>query len=158
MRLSLARKLATLPLGYFDRKTTGEIKKVLNEQVERLEEGIAHFLPDVVSSITVPVVTIIVLFVFDWRLTLAMLAILPLWFVLMGGAFRRSAVEEMNRIAVRLNSIIIQYVNGIKVIKAFTRSMMSVKEFRTVVNDIAKVYVKNGYTVCCQECECMGDC
>ena len=127
---------------------------MVNEQVERLEEGIAHFLPDITSSISVPVITILVLFAFDWRLTLASLAIIPLWIGLFACAFRGSMVAEYNRIAARLNSIIIQYTNGIKVIKAFTRSSASVKEFRDVVEEMARFYVSLNMKVCAG-CTCV---
>jgi ABC-type transport system involved in cytochrome bd biosynthesis fused ATPase/permease subunit len=56
LRIEVGRKLGTLPLGYFSDRTTGEIKKVIHEDVEQLEEGLAHMVPDLIAGITVPLI------------------------------------------------------------------------------------------------------
>lgn len=73
----LAGKLGTLPLGYFSSRTTGGIKKVMHEDVEQLEEGLAHMIPDLIAGLTVPLLTLGVLFWTDWRMALATVALLP---------------------------------------------------------------------------------
>ncbi len=77
LRIVLVRKLGTLPLGYFSRRTTGQIKKVMHEDVEQMEGGLAHMIPDLVAGLTVPLLTLGVLFWADWRMALATVALLP---------------------------------------------------------------------------------
>ena len=75
LRIRLAEKLGKLPLGYFNQRNTGEVKTTMNEHVERLELFIAHQLPDVTAAFVVPLFTAIFLFIVDWRMALATLAV-----------------------------------------------------------------------------------
>ena len=78
LRIELAQKLGTLPLGYFNKKNTGNIKTAMNEHVENIELSIAHHLPDLTAAIVVPIFTAILLFAIDWRMALATLAVIPI--------------------------------------------------------------------------------
>ena len=77
LRVRLARTLGDLPLGFFNTHSTGEIKKVLNEDVEKIEIFVAHQLPDLVSAAALPLLTAAYLVSVDWRMTLASLAVFP---------------------------------------------------------------------------------
>jgi ATP-binding cassette subfamily B protein len=138
LRLGLARKLGTVPLGFFNDNATGKIKKVIHEDVEQLEDGIAHMIPDLVAGITVPLLTIIVLFIVDWRMALATLATFPVAVGLIAAAFARVENErkEFYTIEATMNAAVIQYVNGMKVIKAFTRSRDSFAQLRAVIDEM----------------------
>jgi ATP-binding cassette subfamily B protein len=68
-------------MGYFSHHNTGSLKKILNEDVEQIELFVAHHIPDLAAGIAIPVFTTIFLFIFDWRLALAMLVPVPLAFV-----------------------------------------------------------------------------
>ncbi|MCL0077891.1 ABC transporter transmembrane domain-containing protein [Peptococcaceae bacterium] len=80
LRVQIAEKLLTLPLGYFVNKDLGATKKTINEDVERLELYIAHNVPEIIGALTLPIVTTIFLFFMDWRMALATIAIIPLIF------------------------------------------------------------------------------
>ncbi|MDF2836938.1 MAG: hypothetical protein K0Q63_2578, partial [Paenibacillus sp.] len=73
VRMALADKLAKLPLGYFDRTDSGKIKHTVNEDVEQLEEGIAHLLPDLTTSAALPILSFAIMFSLEWRMGLAVL-------------------------------------------------------------------------------------
>ncbi|MCL0028122.1 ABC transporter transmembrane domain-containing protein [Peptococcaceae bacterium] len=80
LRVQIAEKLLTLPLGYFVNKDLDATKKTINEDVERLELYIAHNVPEIIGALTLPIVTTIFLFFMDWRMALATIAIIPLIF------------------------------------------------------------------------------
>lgn len=78
IRTALAAKLARLPLGYFNRRGSGGIKKVLSDDVERIELFVAHHITDVVQAIALPLLSFIFLFITDWRLAVGALLPIPL--------------------------------------------------------------------------------
>ena len=82
IRIKLAEKLKTLPLGYFNRKNTGQLKKVMSEDVEQMEIFLAHNIPDFIGAVVYMILTTLVLFVVDWRLALATVIVIPFGFVL----------------------------------------------------------------------------
>ncbi len=144
LRLGLARKLGTVPLGFFDDNATGTIKKVIHEDVEQLEDGIAHMIPDLVAGITVPLLTLIVLFIVDWRMALATLATFPVAVGLIAQAFARVEDErkQFSILEGKMNAAVIQYVNGMKVIKAFTRSRDSFAQLMAVIDEMSDYHIR----------------
>jgi ATP-binding cassette subfamily B protein len=141
-RIELARKLGTLPLGYFTARTTGEIKKIVHEDVEQLEEGLAHIVPDVVAGLTVPILAGILLFIVDWRMTLATLASAAIALGIFGFIMSRFDMSAYNALLAKMNGAVIQYVNGMKVIKAFTRTDLSFAQLQDVVEEMRQVYIR----------------
>ena len=78
IRIALASKLARLPMGYFTSKANGSIKKVLAEDVERIELFVAHHINDLTQAVVLPILSLVFLFIMDWRLALGVLIPLPL--------------------------------------------------------------------------------
>ena len=145
-RLELARKLGSLPLGFFDQRNTGAIKRVIHENVENMEEALAHMVPELAAALAVPLLSLIVLFFVDWRMTLVMLVSPLLGVALFGlmnfvcpGAMK--TYQEMND---RLTSTVIQFINGMKVIKAFTRSRASFADLKDIIDETAALYIRMG--------------
>ena len=130
LRVQIAEKLLTLPLGYFSNKDIGAIKKTINEDVEKLELYIAHNVPEIIGAITLPIVTTIFLFFMDWRMTLATIAIIPLMMVFYGFTFKGVEVlmPKYNELLIKMNAAIIEYTNGMQVIKAFGLTASSYKK------------------------------
>ena len=135
LRMRLAGKLATLPLGYFDRKNTGQIKKVVSEDVENLEVFFAHNFPDFMGALIYLLVAASVLLAVDWRLALAAMAVIPLGIGFQGLVLSRdkkeigqwfSAVEKMN-------AVMVEYIQGIAVIKAFNHTVRSFAKFSDAI-------------------------
>ncbi|MEM8641050.1 MAG: ABC transporter ATP-binding protein [Cyanobacteria bacterium P01_G01_bin.54] len=142
VRMELAQKLGTLPLGYFSDRTTGEIKKIIHEDVERLEEGLAHIIPDIVAGLTVPILAGLLLFLTDWRMTLATLASAVIALGLFGFMMSRFDMSAYNALLAKMNGVVIQYINGMKVIKAFTRTDLSFAQLQDVVQEMRQIYVR----------------
>jgi ATP-binding cassette subfamily B protein len=140
LRIALAEHLGRLPLGYFSARTTGQIKKVIHEDVEQMEEGLAHMIPDLVGGLTAPIITMIILFVVDWRLALATIALLPFAIAMYGWVAARSGIAQYNAINSRINSAVIQYINGMKVLKTFMRADASFAKLRDVADEMRAYY------------------
>lgn len=151
LRMKLAQKLVRLPMGFFTKRTSGDIKKVMSEDVERIELFVAHHLPDITSAIVFPLLIIGYMFVVDWRLALIVMAVFVVAMTLMS---RMTASSKMKQVAKkyfktmgRMNSSIIEYVRGIQVIKTFSRSTKAferlnqdIDDFRIFSNGMVKEY------------------
>ncbi|MCL0063347.1 ABC transporter ATP-binding protein/permease [Peptococcaceae bacterium] len=130
LRVQIAEKLLTLPLGYFVNKDLGATKKTINEDVERLELYIAHNVPEIIGALTLPIVTTIFLFFMDWRMALATIAIIPLIFFFYSLTLKGSIklLPKYTALLVKMNAAIIEYTNGMQVIKAFGLTASSYKK------------------------------
>ncbi|GAA3410672.1 ABC transporter ATP-binding protein [Paenibacillus hodogayensis] len=124
IRMALADKLTRIPLGYFDRTDSGKIKHTLNEDVEQLEEGIAHLLPDISTSTALPILSFLLMFALDWRMGLAVLGFIALMVV--GYRIVLKIVKPIQagygQAGPAISGAILTYVYGMKVIRAFSRT------------------------------------
>ena len=124
LRIRISKKLVSLPLGYFNEKTTGQIKKVMIEDVEQLEVFVAHNLPDFIGAAIYIFVTLCVLACFDWRLTLAVVCVLPMGIWAKSAAMDRSrgVIKKFYSAQEEMNATMIQYIQGMTAIKAFNQT------------------------------------
>lgn len=127
LRVALAGKLARLPLGYFDKRASGDIKKVMSEDVERVELFVAHHIPDATTAVVFPLIILGFLFAVDWRPSLVILLVF-LGAVLIQssiyyGPRSKAVYENYLKSLGRMNASIVEYVRGIQVVKIFSRSV-----------------------------------
>ena len=124
LRLRLADRFLHAPLGNVENHTIGEIKNMMVDKIENLEPPLAHMIPEGAGHIVLPVVSIIALFIIDWRLALASLVTFPLSLVCMALTFKISGKNfaKYDESANYMNSTIVEYIEGIEVIKAFGRA------------------------------------
>jgi ATP-binding cassette subfamily B protein IrtA len=140
LRRRMADKLARLPLGYFDMRRSGELKKVMVDDVERLELFLAHGIPEMAGAISVWAATSGWLLVVDWRLGLATLVVVPAAFGVLLVALRRSdpLIPAWMASADRMNGSIVEYIVAIGVIKVFNRADDALSETRHAVNEFRR--------------------
>ncbi|MGO1544036.1 MAG: ABC transporter ATP-binding protein [Gulosibacter sp.] len=124
LRLAIGRKLNRLPLGRVQARSSGEMKKILHDDVEQLEEALAHGIPDGAAAAAVPIVTIVALFVLDWRLALLALGALVLLVVVsaIGMVLAQKNNKALAEHALVLNRAVMGYLHGIRVIRAYLRA------------------------------------
>lgn len=89
LRRQIGRRLLGAPLGRIEKLEPGAVQQALMEDVERIEDGIAHLVPDLAAAIIAPLVIAIVMFVVDWRLALAALLPVLIGFIAFGSIMRR---------------------------------------------------------------------
>ncbi|UNO40536.1 ABC transporter ATP-binding protein [Streptomyces sp. MST-110588] len=142
-RRQLAERLGRLPIGWFSRRRTGELAKVVGEDVGAVHPFIAHAPGELVSAFVVPLVSMVYLFTIDWRLTLITLApvVLAVALVpLMMTPARSREQEDFDAAMGRISSSVVEFVQGISVVKAFGRSGRAHRKFLTAADDFVATF------------------
>ena len=135
IRLKIADRLMKAPLGEVMGRRVGYLKNIIMDKVEDLEPPLAHMIPELTSNLLLPVAIFIWMLVIDWRMGLAVLiapvlAMIPMFFLMRNYNSQYAAYMEANN---HVNSIIIEYVEGIEVVKAFNQSTSSYEKFVNAV-------------------------
>ena len=149
LRVSLQGKLEKQPLGSITQLGTGRIKKVFTDDIDQVELLLAHAIPEGIANIAIPVMIIVLMFVFDWRLGLLSLVPLVVGMFAMS-MMMKSGLEKMNAYyesAANMNNTIIEYVNGMEVVKVFNKDGDSYKRFGDVVRSY-RDFTLDWYKVC----------
>lgn len=132
LRTSLQKKFENLPLGVIQDKGIGTVKKLFVDDVDSLEVLLAHSLPEGVANLMIPVAVIFALFVVDWKLALLSLASIPLslWAMKTMYAVGMQKMGPYYAAGQKMNNTIIEYVNGMEVVKVFNRDADSYARLR----------------------------
>lgn len=144
LRLRLDDRFLHAPLGDVENHTIGEIKSMMVDKIENLEPPLAHMIPEGAGHLVLPIVSIIALAVPDPRLALASLVTFPLSFICMGLTFKISGKNftEYDNSSNRMNSTIVEYTEGIEVIKAFGRAGVSYEKYAKAITDFRTFVVR----------------
>lgn len=136
IRLKIADKLMKAPLGTVLNETVGKFKNVIVDRVESIEVPLAHVIPEMISNLLLPLGVFIYLCTIDWRMALATLITTPI-----AGIFLAIGMKTFNKqyaaymeASNHVNSVIVEYVEGIEVIKAFNQSTTSYEKFAKAVS------------------------
>jgi ATP-binding cassette subfamily B protein IrtA len=142
-RRQLAARLGRVPIGWFSRRRTGELAKVVGEDVSAVHPFIAHAPSELVSAFVVPLVSLIYLFTIDWRLTLITLipvvlalALVPLTMT----PARLTEQKEFDAAMGRIKSSVVEFVQGISVVKAFGGGSRAHREFLAATDDFVGTF------------------
>lgn len=141
MKDAAIKHLLKLPLGYFSNHTSGGLRKIIDYSTAKTEIFLAHQLFDLTGSIMTPIVFLILLFSFDWRLGLICLIPIILCFVFMYPMFSkesRNSMEKYEKYLEEMNGEAVEYVRGIPVTKAFQQSIYSFKNFINAIKNYGK--------------------
>lgn len=144
LRKRVADRFLHAPLGEVQNHSIGEIKNIIVDKIEAMEPPLAHMVPEGAGHIVLPVVSIIALFMMDWRLALASLVTFPAAFICMGLTFKISgeSFDLYNKSNAYMNSTIVEYIEGIEVIKAFGRAGTSYEKFSGAIKDYQKFIIQ----------------
>lgn len=137
LRLRVADRFLHAPLGEVTAHSIGEIKNLVVDKIEDIEPPLAHMIPEGMGHLILPVVSILALALIDWRLALASLVTVPLSLVCMVLTFQISGknFDKYNKSNAAMNSTIVEYIEGIEVIKAFGRSGASYDKYAKSITD-----------------------
>ncbi|WP_212808352.1 ABC transporter ATP-binding protein [Micromonospora endophytica] len=145
MRRELAAGLGRVPIGWFSRRRSGELAKVVGEDVSALHPFVAHAPGELVSAFVVPLVSLIYLLTIDWRLTLITLipVVLAIAHVpLLMTPARTRAQEDYDAAMGRIASSVVEFVQGISVVKAFGGSQRAHRKFLTAADDFVDIFTR----------------
>ena len=137
LRISLQGKLEKQPLGNIESLGTGRIKKVFTEDIDMIELLLAHAIPEGIANILIPFAILVLMFAVDYRLALLSFIPILVGIFAMGMMMKQgnSKMDAYYESAAVMNNTIIEYVNGMEVVKVFNKDGDSYKRFREVVKN-----------------------
>ena len=144
IRTAIMRKMSKVSMGTVQSKSSVEFKQLIMDDADRLEIPIAHAIPEMIASTLVPVLVILYLLLIDWRMALAALATgvignVVYYCMLIG---RGEMMKEYMASNANMNATIVEYVNGMEVIKAFNQTASSMDRFQSSVLKVRDVTTK----------------
>jgi len=141
--------MARIPLGFLSQKNTGEIKKLINEDIEKLELFLAHHLPELVMYSAGPLAIFVYLCTVNPILALISLLPIPVAILLQYLMFRNQGTRmgELNRVMTSLNASMIEYISGMKLIKAYDLGVSSYKKYSDSIEDQHTLWKKTAYSM-----------
>lgn len=137
LRKKVAERFLHAPLGEMERFSIGEIKGILVDKIEQIEPPLAHVVPEGAGHIVLPIVSVIALFLVNPRVALAAFITLPGALICMGLTFKISgeSFQKYNDSNAYMSSTIVEYIEGIEVIKAFGRAGVSYEKYAGAIKD-----------------------
>lgn len=152
VRVAISRHMAKVNLGFFTNNTTGEIKKVIIEDVERIEKFLAHQIPDITAALCAPVIMFI--YMLSVSVPMALCILIP---VVLGVIIQMIAMgttgrdmPTYHRLLGKLNSTIMQFIGGMPIMKTFNLTAESYQDYSDTVTEYNAYWKKStknqGYT------------
>ncbi|MDF2804222.1 MAG: Xenobiotic-transporting ATPase [Anaerocolumna sp.] len=145
LKVNFASHLAKLPLGFHLMTGSGKLRKIMDENIEKIEGFIAHQLPDIVAAFVAPIVMIIILISVDFRFGLAALFGIIVAFVLeFRGYANDGAKLMMNKYQDSLedmNNASVEYIRGITVVKAFKQTVYSFRRLHETIKNYTELVI-----------------
>ena len=148
LKLQAINKVIDMPLGFFEMKSTGEIRKIIDENTILTEDFLAHKLPDFAATAIMPLIIVISFFFFDWRLGAVCfipLIISVICIKMMMGGENKFMMGKIMTLQEQMNKEAVEYVRGIPIIKVFQQTVFSFKKFHNTImsyRDLVAGYVK----------------
>ena len=142
VRCMIVDHMAKVPLGMLSEHNTGTIKTVLNEDIEKLELFLAHYLPEFIYYICGPIAVFIYLCTVNVPLAFITLIPFVLALFVMGVMFSGMGkmMGEANQSLINLNAAIIEYISGMRQIKAYNMGSSSFRKYRSAIEDENKIW------------------
>ena len=136
LRLQVADRLMGAPLGEVESRPIGAMKSTIVDRIEDVEPPLAHMIPELSSNLLLPLAVVIAMFAIDWRMGLALLVTIPVALVPMAAGMRSYNKNYAAYMAANnhVNSVIVEYVEGIQVVKAFSQGERSYAKFAQAVS------------------------
>lgn len=149
IRISLQKKLERQPLGTIQDMGNGRIKELFTDDIEQVEMLLAHAIPEGISNLAMAAIAIICMFFADWKLALLSLCSLPIGMFAMGMMFK-AGMERMNdyyAASAKMNATIIEYINGMEVVKVFGRDGESYQRYEKDIKSY-RDFTLEWYKIC----------
>lgn len=146
LRVAIAQRLSRVPLGWFTSRASGEVKQAMQDDINTLHSLTAHFYTTLGRAGGAILIALIYLFALDWRLAIVSLLPLPGFFLFFARAMKASEAN-MQAFAAgmgRIDNAVVEFVNGIAVVKSFSGSARAPRSYRDAVDAFAEAFV--GFT------------
>lgn len=146
LRLAIVRRLSRVPLGWFTSRASGEVKQAMQDDINTLHSLTAHFYTTVGRAVGAVLISVVYLFSMDWRM--AIVSTLPFagFFLFFARAMKASEANIQNFAAGmgRIDNAVVEFVNGIAVVKSFSASGKAHSSYREAIDDFSQAFI--GFT------------
>ncbi|MGK5058073.1 ABC transporter ATP-binding protein [Janthinobacterium sp. LB2P49] len=142
LRLQAMQRLGQVPLGWFTSRASGEVKQAMQDDINTLHSLTAHFYTTTARAVGAIAISIIYLFAMDWHLALIAILPFPGFFLFFGRAMKASGsnMEQFVAGMGRINNAVVEFVNGIPVVKAFGATGRAHGSYRAAVDAFAEAF------------------
>ncbi|MDN2672851.1 ABC transporter ATP-binding protein [Janthinobacterium sp. SUN026] len=142
LRLQAMQRLGQVPLGWFTSRASGEVKQAMQDDINTLHSLTAHFYTTTGRAVGAIAISVVYLFAMDWRLALIAILPFPGFFLFFGRAMKASGgnMEQFVAGMGRINNAVVEFVNGIPVVKAFGATGRAHGNYRTAVDAFAEAF------------------
>ena len=145
LKINFATHLAKVPLGFHVVIGSGKLRKIMDENIEKIENFIAHQLPDIVAAFVAPVVMAVTLIVIDWRLGLAAMLGVIIAFImqmmLYGNEGAKKMMDMYQNSLENMNNASVEYIRGISVVKAFKQTVYSFQHLHKTIEEYTDIVI-----------------
>ena len=142
LRLQAMQRLGQVPLGWFTSRASGEVKQAMQDDINTLHSLTAHFYTTTGRAVGAIAISVVYLFAMDWRLAIVALLPFPGFFLFFGRAMKASGsnMEQFVSGMGRINNAVVEFVNGIPVVKAFGATGRAHGSYRAAVDAFADAF------------------
>ena len=136
-RKRVVEKLSRLSMGTIEEKSSGKWSQFIVETIDKMEKPIAHVIPEVLANVLIPIIIVVIIFTLNWKIGLANLVTLPLGMLFSMLMMKDYEAKSKRYIEAskKMNAAAVEYIQGIKVIKAFNKSASSYDKFQKAVEN-----------------------
>ena len=144
LRRAVVNNFLHAPLGDVEKYSIGKIKNVIVDKTDNIEPPLAHVVPEGVGHIALPIISLIALFLINWKIALASLVTLPVGLLCIGLTFKISgrSFQQYTESNAYMNSTIVEYMEGIEVIKAFGKAGTSYEKYSSAIKNYKTFVLK----------------
>lgn len=137
LRIRLSEHIGRLSLGYLNGTATGTIKKIMEQNIEKIENFVAHTIPDLVNVLATVVLMFIIFFSLNGWMAVICVVCIALSIGLQFMNFFGKNAKEFTKIYYdtqeRMSASAVQYVRGMPVVKIFGQSVRSFRRFNAEI-------------------------
>lgn len=140
LKVNFASHLAKVPLGFHVNVGSGKLRKIMDDNIEQIENFIAHQLPDIAAAFVAPIVMMVILLTVNWKFGMASLIGVIIAFGIQLKMYGNEGAQEKMAIYQKaledMNNASVEYIRGISVVKAFKQTVYSFRR----LHDTIKAY------------------
>lgn len=137
LKVNFASHLAKVPLGFHVNVGSGKLRKIMDDNIEQIENFIAHQLPDIVAAFVAPIVMAVILLAVDWRFGIASLVGVVIAFGIQMKMYGNEGAQERmaayQKALEDMNNASVEYIRGISVVKAFRQTVYSFRRLHDTI-------------------------
>ena len=142
LRVRLTAHLGRIPIGEASRRSSGQVKKLVTDDVHELHTLVAHAGGDMVVGVVTALAALAALALYSWPL--ALVALLPLagFLTVFGSMMGKAATQfrDWDEAKARVSSATVEFAHGIAVVKTFGQAGRASADYRRAVDDYADFF------------------